>query len=207
MRFTDIIWDFDGTLCDTYPHIAYLFSRVLDEMGIAYEEDDLRRRLSTTFSRTIAYYARSREEGSQIYRRYFELENHELGRIQAYDGIVEVLDYIKAHGGCSHICTHRGASLYKYLDHLKLRGRFSTIVNYSDGYALKPSPESVLSIIHRRGIEASQALMIGDRDIDTAAGKAAGTATCLLNTNGIARPETADWEVFQPLNILNIIES
>ena len=37
MRYTDYIWDFDGTLADTYPHTAAAFCQVLAQEGIELE--------------------------------------------------------------------------------------------------------------------------------------------------------------------------
>ena len=36
--FTDIIWDFDGTLFDTYPPMTEAFKRALNDLG--YDDDE-----------------------------------------------------------------------------------------------------------------------------------------------------------------------
>lgn len=39
MKYKDIIWDFDGTLADTYPAIVEIIQKVLHSYGI-YESDE-----------------------------------------------------------------------------------------------------------------------------------------------------------------------
>ncbi|HAX98844.1 MAG TPA: phosphoglycolate phosphatase, partial [Candidatus Atribacteria bacterium] len=41
MKYTEYIWDFDGTLFDTYPVMVKAFQRALRELGIEEKPDTL----------------------------------------------------------------------------------------------------------------------------------------------------------------------
>ena len=60
MRFVNYIWDFDGTLCDSYPHTTVQFLRA---MGWGMERyDEVFRRLQVTWLDAIRYYRMSEAE-------------------------------------------------------------------------------------------------------------------------------------------------
>ena len=67
---------------------------------------------------------------------------------------------------------------------------FDTVVTRDDPVAVKPDPQSVRFAAERMGVAAAQLLMVGDHYYDIAAGRDAGSWTCLITH--ATRPEWAD---------------
>ena len=72
--------------------------------------------------------------------------------------------------------TLRAAGLLDFFDHEAIAGR--------DCAAHKPSPDGVLRQLRLWGAPASGAVMVGDYIFDVYAGRAAGTATILIDHHG-----------------------
>lgn len=53
--FKDIIWDFDGTLFDTYPGMVYAFKKALKDFGIEEKEDNILKYMKVSVSNAINY--------------------------------------------------------------------------------------------------------------------------------------------------------
>lgn len=65
---------------------------------------------------------------------------------------------------------------------------FSFIIGAGEVTSLKPNPEGILLALTLANVSASEAIMIGDMNVDFLAGKSAGIKTCLVKW-GIG-----DWE-------------
>lgn len=51
-----IIWDFDGTLFDTYPGMVYAFKKALEDSGIEAEAEEIHEKMKVSVSNAISYY-------------------------------------------------------------------------------------------------------------------------------------------------------
>ena len=56
----DVIWDFDGTLFDTYPAIAGVFLESLESFGISEDRRDVLKLLHQSLSDTYDYFSAKR---------------------------------------------------------------------------------------------------------------------------------------------------
>ena len=56
MRYTDIAWDFDGTLFDSYPHMLAAFQAALADYGIQDSDENICRQITVTVASAAAYY-------------------------------------------------------------------------------------------------------------------------------------------------------
>jgi beta-phosphoglucomutase-like phosphatase (HAD superfamily) len=61
MKYTSYLWDFDGTLFDTYPHIAEAFEQIMTREGIEFDHDNVLRCLYISFGEAKKYYRLSEE--------------------------------------------------------------------------------------------------------------------------------------------------
>ena len=64
------------------------------------------------------------------------------------------------------------------LSGLSLSGHFHDVRGGDSFDNKKPHPEGLLHILRQEGVEAAEAMMIGDSRNDVLAGRAAGTVTC-----------------------------
>lgn len=202
MRFTDIVWDFDGTLFDSYEHIYASFRNALAECGITDDEQTMRKHVVVSVREAADHYRK--EFGApdnlvEIYQRWGS--RIEFAHIRPYGGAEQVLAKIVESGRRNHMYTHRGESTFAYLDHYGLRQYMTQIITGLDPFPPKPDPGALLHLQATQHIEASRMLMVGDREIDLLASKRAGGAGCFFNTNNLPVPTCADFTIASLLEL------
>ena len=170
-----LIWDFDGTLFDTYPALVTAYQKALEAHGFSapYEEIHslMRRSVDTAFS----YYRETLGVGDEILRDYSAIRAEiEPELAKPYPGMPELLRDISSSGRHSYLCTHRGGSVYALLEKFGLRDLFSDFVTAEDGFPRKPDPAGVRCLMEKHAIAPEEAAMIGDRTLDVRAGQNAG---------------------------------
>ena len=75
--------------------------------------------------------------------------------------------------------SHRNHLVLDILDKAEIASYFTEVVTSENGFARKPSPDSFLYLINKYDIK--HGLVIGDRQIDIEAGRAAGLDTLLVD--------------------------
>lgn len=102
------------------------------------------------------------------------------GRWAAYDDAGATLDTLRTRGVRTAILSNVGFDLRPVLDRNGLAGRFDVLVmSYEVGVA-KPRPEIFARTLGLLGVEAHEALMVGDSWHDDAAAAALGIRTLIL---------------------------
>lgn len=179
MNYQDYIWDFGGKLLDNYAVSTQAFRDTLQYFGIEASYDDIYRKLKASTQTAHDYF--NSQEG--FLAAYKEIEARYLEQPVLFAGAKEVLAKVVASGGRNFLVSHRDDSLLAILDKTGIAAYFTEVVTASNGFARKPSPDSMLYL--KRQYQITNALVIGDREIDVEAGRRAGFATLLL-------PETFD---------------
>lgn len=205
MRYRHIIWDFDGTLFDTYPVMARAFTETMNEAGYSadYREvyDLMKIAISETVKKFQAEYGFGQELLDAYRARRIELE---LAGARPFPGVEEVLTRVIAAGGDNFICTHRGDSIYELLRQGGVEGYFKEITTSAHHFARKPSPEAVQYLLDKHGMDPAETLMIGDRPLDVEAGQNAGTAGCFFDPDG-ATYEPAQHQITDIRQLFDVI--
>ncbi len=186
LPFTHYIWDFDGTLFDSYPQIA---AAIRDAFGglnciITYEEAYALTKVSVGHAlQTLKerFALNLTEEELKTRFREFTKADPSVGSPRPYAGIPELLETIVLRGGKNYLFTHRGPSALKYLEACSLQHLFAGCITGADGFAPKPAPDAVLALISRFHMKKGRVVMVGDRDIDILAGQNAGAAGCFFD--------------------------
>ncbi len=186
LPFSHYLWDFDGTLFDTYPKIASALQAAFADFGhaVSYEEvltlskrsvmhalDTLMKRLQTTATL---------QQLKDRYRHYeggYSQEN----AAPLYPGMLELLEEIVRRGGKHYLYTHRGASALRYMEGCGISHMFTDCITSADGYAPKPAPDAVLALIDRQKMITGRVVMVGDRGIDVEAAQNAGAFGCFFD--------------------------
>jgi HAD superfamily hydrolase (TIGR01509 family) len=202
---TDILWDFDGTLFDTYPVMVHSFRRALQDEGIEEEENVILQHMKRTVTETIAYYREKYSLSQEFSARHaqYEREAHE-SLLPPYPFAREVCKAVIKNGGRNYIITHRGFTTLKYLKYYKMDTYFTEIVTRRNGFKRKPDPESFLYLIDRYNIAKDRAIGVGDRNLDIEASKSAGIRACYFNTDGKSN-YLADFNIASLNELLEIV--
>ncbi|SKA78003.1 haloacid dehalogenase superfamily, subfamily IA, variant 3 with third motif having DD or ED/haloacid dehalogenase superfamily, subfamily IA, variant 1 with third motif having Dx(3-4)D or Dx(3-4)E [Clostridium sp. USBA 49] len=204
--FTDVIWDFDGTLFDTYPSMVSAFKRALKDYGIDEKEENI-----------LQYMKISQSEARKHYMSIYGLDEKFVEKFNAYEKSTspesvkpfpyakEICEYIKNRGKRNFILTHRGNSTLKYLKAYGMENYFEEIITKHSGFKRKPDPEGYIYLLKKYNIDKSNALIVGDRDFEILAGKAANIKVCLYNTNNIDYKEKPEYIINSLNELKNIV--
>lgn len=184
MRYPYLLWDFDGTLFDTYPPLIRSFERALADFGIVEPREEIMRLLNITLDdcfRTLV--ARHHLDAAQFDARLDAHHAHvTIQDRPPFPGAIRVCERLIAAGGRNYIFTHRPrASLFQFLDGFGVSGLFADCLTTAEGYPRKPDPAGFVALLEKNALPRAQVLAVGDRDLDIAAGQGAGLHTCLFS--------------------------
>lgn len=174
-----LIWDFDGTLYDTYAYLVKWYTdfiRIYDPNVSAQKVEQILRLESSV--ELMRYYPIDFDEA----KRYLHLQQEQsFHLIQPMPYIPEVLKQSIQMGVKHYIFTNRSiASTQQFLIKDHLERDFVEIVGQENGFLRKPSGQGITYLMDRYQLPPDQCLMIGDRSIDMDAAKDAGIEGALL---------------------------
>ncbi len=186
LPFDHYLWDFDGTLFDSYPQIASAIRDAFGNLGcfVAYEEAYALTKVSVGHAlQTLKERFALDLSDEELKNRFREFTNADpnVGSPRPYAGIPELLEVIVQRGGKNYLFTHRGLSALTYLDTCSLAHLFEDTITSADGFAPKPAPDAVLALVERYHMKKSRVVMVGDRDIDVLSAQNAGAFGCFFD--------------------------
>lgn len=191
--YKHIIWDFDGTLFDTYPIMVQLFVKALEDLGIE-ESAELILELMKVSELYLMEYCQKTYRVDERLKLHYDLirKDAELESAKPFPHIKNICEGIYRTGGKNYLYTHRGKSSIELLKRSDLYGYFHDFVTKENRFKRKPHPEALLYLMEKNDIPKGLALMIGDRDIDLQAGKNAGIHTCYFSNGASSYSQFAD---------------
>ena len=183
MRYDNIIWDFDGTLFDTYPAMCRDLGKVMDSLGGPVPQEDLMARLTVSRKAVLTWCGEQAglppEEIDRVYRAW--VAEHGQPEAHPFPHIREFLARFQAAGGRNFVFTHRSGSVHDYLAGADLTQYFTDVVSAGTTYARKPDPAGNNYLIGTHGLDRDRTLAVGDRELDILAAKNAGIHACLFS--------------------------
>ncbi|WP_407371672.1 HAD-IA family hydrolase [Carnobacterium sp.] len=199
--FKHIIWDFDGTLFDTYPVMAKIFKDLLEKEGIEEPLDEIIQHMQVSMSFALVYYEKKYAISRDIIERFKMLRKTKgIELAKPFEDIEDICKYIYSTNRKNYLYTHRGKSALVLLKKYGLYDYFSDFITFDQGFERKPNPNALNFLIKEHAIHLDEALMIGDREIDLLAAKNAGISACYFNEKK-RKNEYADYTInhFQQL--------
>ncbi|EGP4917989.1 TPA: HAD-IA family hydrolase [Enterococcus faecium] len=197
------IWDFDGTLFDTYPAMVDGAWQALKDFGISMDKKEIyfkMKKYSTSY--LINESNLNAKEFNELFHRY-EKESTVVSR--PFPETKQVLEMLKDNGGRHFILTHRlTESTWGLLKEHRLAHLIEEVVGIDQDFPRKPDPASLNYLIDTFHLERTDTMMIGDRRLDIEAGKNAGVATCLYDIDHFLGEIPADYVVGNLNEILTL---
>ena len=179
MRFKHIIWDYDGTLFDTYPIMSSVYHDVLRERGITEPTENILSYMKVSMGHVDRHYKELYNLDDSFFERYKTVvRKAENENTKPFTGIIKLCHDICKNGGRNYVFTHRDDSALYVIEKYKLTGCFTEIITSNQNFPRKPDPGAVIYLINKYGFPVDEAIMIGDREIDLLSGKNAGTRAC-----------------------------
>lgn len=176
------IWDFDGTLFDSYPIIISNLRRALQDYGHDCDPVEAMRLMLHNIDYAHTHYADkfgiNKGDLINAYTQHHQAVNALL-LAKPMDAIQKVLSHICETGGYNYIYTHRKCSTTtQYLEKYDLARYFREIIGAeSTHFAYKPAPDALLYLMKKYGMTPEDAVMVGDRDCDLGSARNAGIKT------------------------------
>jgi phosphoglycolate phosphatase len=178
-----LIFDLDGTLCDTKEDIATAVNAALRELGLPEKPRELIFTYVGGGVRRLIQQAVGEESGERFDRamRVFRghYMDHLLDTTRPYPGMEGILDHFREKKMA--VVTNKP---YDYtgriLSGLGLDSRFNLIVGGENGLPLKPAPDMILHVVERLSIPKDRCVMIGDGMSDLRASRTAGVRICAV---------------------------
>lgn len=179
------IFDLDGTLTDTLESLTYSVNATLSELGLSQiTEEQCKAFVGSGARKLIECSLKAAgdpellhvEKAMEVYGRIFK-ENCTY-HVAPYEGIVELLDILKALGvrlavlsNKPHLQTKDVVATFFGTD------TFTCVQGQQEGIPRKPDPSAVFMIAKELNVASEECLYIGDSDVDMQTGNAAGTTT------------------------------
>ena len=183
-KYKVLLFDLDGTLCDTDEMLIQSFFALYKK----YRPAKIRTREELIYfsgppiKKTLVdeFPDYSFEE---IYKAFQETSRElYLPYVKAFENEIETLKKLKEAGYLLGVVTNKGALLTKYsLEVAHIDGLFDVVISADDVNAPKPSPLGIDEALERLAIaDKGKVLYIGDNDIDYETACNAGTDAMLV---------------------------
>lgn len=205
MNYKHLIYDFDGTLSDTYPCFTEAVLQTLKEYGLSDTYESVYSKLKVSVGYTFGRYDFPADK-KEVSRRFHDIHNEMAPRIQKpYPEAEEILRYAMAHGHKNYLFTHSGKIVKQLLDQWGIADCFEDIIDATMKFKTKPAPDALLYLCEKHGLDSKDCIMIGDRDIDTDCGRNAGMKGCLFDPEHFYDSTDVDYRIENLLELKNII--
>ena len=173
--FKYVVFDVDGTLADT-DHISL---QALQDLlfELEGEEEDLE---DLAFSCGIPGSVALERLGimsDDALRRWDELARERSGEVKLFDGIVEMLESLRATGHRMGVVSSRRRDEYEsVISPLGIDGYFSNMVLADDTEKHKPDPDPLLAYLEQTGAKPEETIYVGDTEYDSLCARSAGVS-------------------------------
>lgn len=188
----NIVWDFDGTLANSYPGMVIAVQESLkNNFKIELSKDTIYTDIKKTSIRHYVTQLMANRERDDLaikkdvdifYHDYKLIEQRNQDKIQLLHHAKKALDYLKQQGMRQFIVTHRDKSIKTLVDRLGIKDYFTEVVSVEDGHIRKPDANMLNYLIDKYQIDGDL-WVIGDREIDIDFGKSVAAKTILLSEN------------------------
>ncbi|NLJ64468.1 MAG: HAD-IA family hydrolase [Christensenellaceae bacterium] len=196
MKFIHFIWDFDGTLFNSYPLMAEDLALALKSLSLPVPSGEvILEKLKATL-REAAYAFSNGDDGltEEILLKYaYYADKRSAKNIPLYPGAEDCLVKIVSQGGSNYIFTHRDKSAIEAIESKKLSSLFTYCITKEHAFPRKPSPDALNHLIEKHNINKERCCMIGDRPLDMECAKNTGISAVLFDPENYYPSYKADF--------------
>lgn len=189
-----VLFDFDGTLADSFGAIASSTNHVRRAYGLPdLPEREVRMCVGLGLAQLMADLVPNAptDEAVNLYREHHTTVM--LAGTKLMPGVAEAVATLARRGYRLAVCSNKRAEFTRNLaDHLGLRPAVAEVLGPEDvGGRAKPDPAMLLEALRRLGDSPAGAVYVGDMAVDVHAARAAGVPVWLV-LGGAAGRESAE---------------
>ena len=178
-KIDTVIFDMDGTVLNTLEDLTDAVNHVFSQFDLPPRTIDEYRKF---FGNGIGYAMRcAAPEGTPdelidkmipVFREYYD--KHCLDKTRPYDGILELMKSLKAKGYKMAIVSNKIDSAVKELNDRFFSDYVSVAIGEKAKVRRKPAPDTVIAALKELHSERSEAVYIGDSEVDLQTARNAG---------------------------------
>lgn len=186
----NFVFDLDGTIIASSRYYLAIVETLCTRRGLEFTPAERRQCLGmpavTFFAEKFGAGAPSAPEVTSALDHLYAQSRIDIEHIPAFDGMVDLLDTIRARGHRIALWTSREKhSTAKLLAKRELTGHFDLVVTADCVRRHKPDPEGLHHIARYFDCCPTSLVMIGDHDVDMQAAAAAGSRAVRANWHGL----------------------
>jgi pyrophosphatase PpaX len=206
-----VIFDLDGTLIDTNDLIIDTFYHVINELlGRSPTIEELNHVYGRTLDEQMRFFSEERsQELVDAYKSYYRAHMDE--RTHLFEGVKDLLVKLTEMGIKIATVTNKGSRGVRHaFDKFDIGDYFDATISADDVSNGKPDPEGIFAVLDGLGIEAYEALFVGDSLNDIAAAKKAGVLSVLVGWTLFHEEHYsefgADFIIDKPMDLIKLLK-
>ena len=188
-----VLFDFDGTLADSYDAIAASVNHVRAARGLPpLTTAEVRRHVGRGPGYLLAHTvgAGDARHNEELYKAHHPSVMKAMTRLLA--GAAEALPALKSRGLRLGVCSNKPVAFTReLLAYFGVGPLFDAVLGPEDVPRPKPAPDMLLAGLGRLGVAAAEALYVGDMTVDVATARAAGVRVWVVPTGSDDRAALA----------------
>ncbi len=201
-----IIWDFDGTLIDSYGLIVESLYKVTSTYSNKYTKEEIHRfSIDKSVREFIELFVKEHNTTFETVHSAYK-DNVIVGEkdIKLIPNAKETLVALKSLGVENYIYTHKGKTAHDVLKNLEIEEYFTEVLTGDMGIARKPHPEAIEYLIDKYDLDKDNTYYVGDRSLDIDCGNNADINTIYYNAENLTN-DFAAYNISDLIEILDII--
>ena len=203
-----LIFDFDGTVSDSYPVFHRIIHNIAEDHGlkIPVDEAELDRLLKINTGMVYKTFGWETCFSREEYGREFRIWQDRFAyNFTAFPEAIALLEHALQKGKKLYIYTHSGDVVHKIMKNMGINSMFSYVLTANRGFPAKPAPDALQFLMKECSLQPQACMMIGDRPIDALAGMNAGMTGVLWDADNRYENVLVDHRVSSLLDICQLI--
>lgn len=178
MKYKGIVFDLDGTLVDTLADLSAAMNAALRQLGLPEHLPQVCRRMIGDGIRTFALralgsdYQHLADRAVELMRA--EYQKNLVVQSKVYGGLSDVIDRLQAEGVRLGVITNKHQKEADLIIRRFFGDRMGSVVGVSEITPVKPDPAGTLRVLRQLGLSPTQALFVGDSNVDIETARQAG---------------------------------
>lgn len=174
-----VIFDMDGTVLDTLDDLTDTLNYALTKNNLpTHTRDEVKTYVGNgvkVMMQKAVPENTSKEVMDSMFAHFKEYyKDHCNDKTHAYEGIPELMQYLKNAGIKLAIVSNKIDSAVKDLNNLHFNGMVDEAIGERKGVNKKPAPDMVFEAMEKLNVTKDEAVYIGDSDVDYATAKNSG---------------------------------
>lgn len=172
-----VVFDLDGTLVDSEDFIVWSFTEAARILGFELNPDLIRELIGYPLEVVVSRILSETGLSESRIREFLDVRNRIVveywrSRVKLFPDVVPTLRKLGEMGFKLAVASSsRVERIVEFLGYFGVLGFFDYVSGVKPGIRGKPAPDVIIEVLEKTGIDASEALYIGDREVDCIAAR------------------------------------